>query len=236
MTQLYSPPHAERFNLSSSSLGEPRSNYSQLPAATTDTLLAIQEFEDYMIQIRYSDNTVRSYTESLKTFLRFTDNKQTHEITQIDLENFNRHYILANNYSDSYQNQVINALKLYFTKKRSIHLNVKELERPISSYRLPVVLSLEEVERLLNVINNIKHRSMLTVIYSCGLRSGELLNLKIADIDSNRMVIHIKKAKGKKDRIVPLPLNTLELLRVYFKAYRPKVYLFNGGNSLLYSR
>ena len=77
---------------------------------------------------------------------------------------------------------------------------------------------------------------MLVLIYSCGLRSGELINLRITDIDSDRMIIHIKGAKGKKDRIIPLSETALELLREYFTAYRPKTYLFNGETKPQYSK
>jgi site-specific recombinase XerD len=87
----------------------------------------------------------------------------------------------------------------------------------------------------LSKIENLKHKSILTLTYSVGLRVSEVVNLKIEDIDSKRMLIHIKNAKGRKDRIVPLSQTVLELLRQYFKEYKPKEYLFNGQNSLQYS-
>ena len=176
-----------------------------------NTLEAVKEFVQYMEQRRYSHNTIISYSESLKTFLCFLDNPPLASITNIDLERFNHEYIIANNYSESYQNQVINAVKLYFTKKQGMRIHLHEIERAKKSYRLPVVLSLDEVESLLNAVQNLKHRCMLSLIYSCGLRSGELINLRIADIDSKRMVIHIHQAKRKKDRVIPLSKSVLEL-------------------------
>lgn len=208
---------------------------AKLPLATVSTQNAIEEFRMYMEQIRYSENTIQVYTESLKTFLRFHDNPAPELITNADLEHFNHSYILQNSYSDSYQNQVVNALKLYFRKKHNISLHLDGIERARNSYKLPVVLSLTEVEELLNNVRNVKHRCMLSLIYACGLRSGELINLKISDIDSKRMVIHIRKAKRKKDRIVPLSQSILDLLRVYYLDYKPKEYLFNGDGSLQYS-
>lgn len=199
----------------------------------TDVLTS---FENYMRQRRYSENTIRSYRECLRAFLEFHPSKALSEITLQDLERFNQDYIIRNDYSPSYQNQVINALKLYFRKFHSQHFDLTLIERPKEGFKLPVVLSLEEVERLLNGTKNLKHRAMLSVIYSAGLRMGELIDLRISDIDSKRMVIHIKKAKGKKDRIVPLSESTLDLLRTYFMEYRPKEFLFNGENSLQYSR
>ncbi|MBU3677192.1 MAG: integrase, partial [Chitinophagaceae bacterium] len=96
---------------------------------------------------------------------------------------------------------------------------------------LPNVLSKEEVKQILEAHDNMKHRTMLSLIYSCGLRRSELLHLKPRDIDSQRGIIVIRQAKGKKDRIVPLSTKILEMLRVYFVAYRPKEYLFEGQES-----
>lgn len=95
---------------------------------------------------------------------------------------------------------------------------------------MPNVLSKEEVKQILEAHNNIKHKAMLSLIYSCGLRCGELLNLKPIHIDSKRGIVLIKQAKGKKDRIAPLSIKILDLLRVYFKEYKPEKYLFEGQN------
>lgn len=196
----------------------------------------LDAFTQYMLQRRYSPNTVKSYREALRVFLQFIGEKPLEDITNQDLEEFNHERIIRKGFSASYQNQVINALKLYFQRFHAKHFNLSMIERPKDGFKLPVVLSLEEVERLLNGTANLKHRAMLSVIYSCGLRMGELIDLKICDIDSKRMVIHIQQAKGKKDRVVPLSESTLDLLRSYFMEYRPKEYLFNGEGSLQYSR
>jgi len=196
----------------------------------------ITSFENYMRQRRYSENTIKSYKESLRVFVAFIGNKALSEITMNDIETFNQEYIIRKGFSSSYQNQVINALKLYFRRFHTTHFDLLLIERPKAGFKLPVVLSLDEVERLLNGTKNLKHRAMLSVIYSAGLRMGELIDLKISDIDSSRMVIHIQKAKGMKDRIVPLSESTLDLLRTYFKTYRPTEYLFNGEHAPQYSR
>jgi integrase/recombinase XerD len=209
---------------------------NQLPVANKETNDVISVFEGYLMHRRYSENTIKTYCEALRTFLRFHDNKTISSINQADFKFFNVHYILANNYSASYQNQIVNALKIYFDKYQSLQLNSEDFERPKTSKPLPVILSLAEVERLINSYTNEKHRAMIVLTYSCGLRSGELLNLKIEDIDSERMVVHIKGGKGRKDRIVPLPQSGLKLLRNYFRNYRPKIFLFNGKTSLQYSK
>lgn len=90
------------------------------------------------------------------------------------------------------------------------------------------MLSKEDVKEILNAPINIKHKAMLSLIYACGLRCGELLSLKLNDIDSDRMILHIKNAKGKKDRIVPLSEKIVALLRDYYKAAKPKLFLFEG--------
>lgn len=100
---------------------------------------------------------------------------------------------------------------------------------------MPKVIEGEFIKKQLSKIENLKHRAILTLTYSVGLRVSEIVNLKISDIDSKRMLIHIKNAKGRKDRIVPLSQNVLELLREYFKKYKSKEFLFNGQNSLQYS-
>ena len=108
-------------------------------------------------------------------------------------------------------------------------------KRPKPEKKLPRVIDGEFIKERLFKIENIKHKSILTLTYSVGLRVSEVVNLKIEDIDSKRMLIHIKNAKGRKDRVVPLSQTVLQLLREYWKEYKPKDYLFNGQNSIQYS-
>ena len=192
-------------------------------------------FGQFMQQKRYSPNTIKTYTEALKVFREFYSTKELSEITNADIERFNFEYIIRKGYSSSYQNQVINALKLYYSRFHSLNIDTTGIDRPKNGYKLQNVFSLEEVERLLNSIINIKHKAMMALIYSSGMRCGELINLKIKDIDSQRMVVFIQGAKGKKDRYVPLSETALVLTRDYYRAFRPKEYLFNGEGSLQYS-
>jgi len=196
---------------------------------------ALVDFEKYLNQQRYSQNTIKTYIGSLSVFFCYLKGKSIHSIAKSDIESFNTNYILSKGYSTSYQNQVINAIKCYYSKRLNTHLEIHELERPMESKQLPVILSIEEVERLLATISNTKHLAIISLIYSCGLRVGDVLQLRISDIDSDRGIIHIKGGKGKKDRIVPLSPSVLELLRSYYKRYRPTEFLFNGENSNQYS-
>jgi integrase/recombinase XerD len=188
----------------------------------------IKKFYNRMRSKRYSDNTIAAYADVLKIFLLHHNEKPINQINNEDLIDFNNNYILSNSYSSSYQNQFVNAIKLFFKEINGAHLEVDLVHRPKRSKNLPNVLSKEEVKKILHAHGNIKHRTMLSLIYSCGLRCGELLALKPEHIDSNRMVLIIRQAKGRKDRIVPLSPKILSMLRGYFTVYRPKVYLFEG--------
>lgn len=187
-----------------------------------------QQFIDWMKSRRYSESTVRVYTDALNSFLIHLKGKALNKVTQDDLIKYNKEYILARGLSSSYQNQVVNALRL-FVKVNGTEMTMPEtLPRPRSEKKLPNVLSKEEVKRILEAPQNLKHCMMLSLIYACGLRSGELLALKPADVDSQRKILWIRQGKGKKDRIAPLSPKTIELLRTYYKTYRPRVYLFEG--------
>jgi integrase/recombinase XerD len=188
----------------------------------------VQAFVNWMRSKRYSESTIGTYSEALKTFLRFYADKDIGHITNGDLIKFNNEYILKNKLSASFQNQIVNAIKLFF---RTIELKSMETElihRPKRAHRLPNVLSKEEVKAILNAHGNLKHKAMLSLIYSCGLRRSELLNLKLNDIDKKRGLIIVKQAKGKKDRIVPLGEKLLVLLDSYLESYKPKEWLFEG--------
>ena len=191
---------------------------------------AIQNFIRYLTSKRYSSNTVKVYSDSLSTFLRYFSAKEIAAISNDDLIDFNNNYILKNNFSASFQNQVVNAVKLYFSAIQHKKIDVELIHRPRREKVLPNVLSKEEVKAILNAHVNIKHKMMLSLIYSCGLRCGELLALHPVHIDSKRNIIFLKNAKGKKDRIVPLSPLILKMLREYYKIYKPKTYLFEGQN------
>lgn len=189
---------------------------------------AVEFFRKLLKTQRYSERTVITYTEAIKTFLGYLKEKELEEINNSDVIKFNEGYVLKNRFSWSYQNQVISAVKLFFNQVVGKDLVVSEIRRPRRPKSLPDIFSVEEVERLLRSIRNIKHKSALGLIYACGLRRSELIGLQINCIDSKRGILLIKGAKGNKDRIVPLPVSMIELLREYYKLYRPKVWLFEG--------
>ncbi|NLB62910.1 MAG: tyrosine-type recombinase/integrase [Fibrobacter sp.] len=190
---------------------------------------SVQQFRQWMEIKRYSHNTIKVYTDIVKLFLtHLSPNQSLEQINLNDVNHFIQKIIINKKLSSSYQNQVVNALKLYFQVTKQIKIDVHKLSRPRRSYKLPNVLSSAEVKAILNALTNTKHRTMLSLIYACGLRRSELLNLRPIDVDSKRMILLIKEAKGKKDRIVPISAKIVEMLRAYYKIYRPKIWLFEG--------
>jgi integrase/recombinase XerD len=195
---------------------------------SADKIEHIAHFRDYLQIKRYSSNTIKTYTEAIKLFFLFYNLKDIGLINNQDVENFQKEYILKKNLSGSYQNQIVNAIKLYFKTIKHKHLELDKIYRPKKEKLLPNVLSKEEIKQILTSHTNLKHQTMLCLMYSCGLRRSELLNLKPMDIDSKRNLVMIRQGKGKKDRIAPLSVNVLEMLRNYYKVYKPIYWLFEG--------
>ncbi len=194
----------------------------------SDTNKKIEIYKRWLQSRRYSENTVITYIEALTTFLLFFADKTVDEITNEDIVTFNNDYILKRKLSSSFQNQVVNSIKLFFKTVQNKAIDVTLIHRPKRSKALPNVLSKEEIKLLLNTPVNVKHKAMLSLLYACGLRCGELLDLQPMHIDSNRQVVIIKNGKGKKDRIAPLSAKIIELLREYYVMYKPRKYLFEG--------
>lgn len=182
----------------------------------------------WMMSRRYSDSTIKTYMDAFRVFFNYFSHKNTHEVTNRDIIIFNNDYIIKNKLSASYQNQMVNAIKLFYKVVQNKHIEIEKIHRPKKPKQLPNVLSKEEIKMILDVHGNLKHRCMLRLIYACGLRRSELINLKPQDIDSHRGILLIRQGKGKKDRIAPIPMNLIKQLRDYYKAYRPSIWLFEG--------
>lgn len=199
-----------------------------LPRLSEDRKSDIMKFVDYMRNRRLSESTIKQYASGLILFFRFLDNKEPQLIDSEDLQIFQKNYILENNYSVSYQSGIINAVKKFFEKQKNRKLDPLNIERPKNEKTLPHVLSKAEVKAILHAHQNLKHRTMLSLMYACGLRREELLNLQLEDVESERGILRINKGKGKKDRMVPISDKTIEMLRRYYLSCRPKIYLFEG--------
>jgi integrase/recombinase XerD len=193
-----------------------------------DVLNSIKSFRLWMEHKRYSQSSINNYVDSIKFFLEYCFPKLPEDITAKDMVDFVNDFIIKNGYSYSYQNQMVSAAKLYFREIVKSDLDVEKLERPRRQHKLPNVLSKEDIKSILNAPRNIKHRTMLSLIYACGLRRSELLNLRPTDVDSKRKMLLIRNSKGKKDRVVPISDKTINMLREYFVTYKPKTWLFEG--------
>jgi integrase/recombinase XerD len=211
-------------------LQAPKIQKMELPAISEESKTELVEFIKHLKSKRYSENTIKTYTDALSTFLRFFHFKPIEEIENEDLIRFNNEYILGQGLSSSFQNQIVNAIKLFFSIRKGRKLDPELVHRPRREKLLPNVLSKEEVKSILEAPTNLKHRAMLSLIYACGLRRSELLNLTFKDIHTERNLLIVKQSKGKKDRVVPISHKIINLLRDYYKAYRPKNWLFEGQN------
>lgn len=180
----------------------------------------------------YSERTIEVYCNYIAKFLNYYKNVAPTKLTSENFQNYLNQFQFTSN---SQQNQIINAIKFLYGKVLNRKYGKVCFERPRREKHLPQIIDnaflLEKIEQ----IQNLKHKAIISLAYSVGLRVSEVINLKIADIDSSRMIINIRQAKGKKDRIVPLSEKLLLLLREYFKEYRPKNYLFNGQFDERYS-
>ena len=182
---------------------------------------------------RYSPNTIRTYISCLEQFNRFIKSEKL-QINEPVIYQYLMG-LVAKGYSRSSQNQHINAIKFYLEKVLKQKQKSYYIERPLKKRMLPTVLSEQEIQLIFSNIKNLKHKAILSLIYSSGIRIGEALNLTINDLDSDRMLISIRRGKGEKDRMVPMASNVLKLLRVYYKEYKPVNYLFNGNENGPYS-
>ncbi|MBL1281463.1 MAG: tyrosine-type recombinase/integrase [Fluviicola sp.] len=184
----------------------------------------------------YSLNTARIY---ISMFERFMDAFKSRELLSIDEEQIRLYLqeLVHQNKSCSYINQMINSIKFYYEVVEQMPNRFYSIERPMKKERLPKVISAEEVQMIIDNTNNIKHWCIVSLLYSAGLRRGELINLEIKDIDSKRMIININNGKGGKDRITLLSPLVLNGLRNYIKEWspRPKKYLFEGLTGEKYS-
>ncbi len=195
----------------------------------------LKSYEDLLKQKRYSENTQRVYCKYFWDFCEYFANYGVEQISNIQINEYILTLIKSRNISISQQNQRINAIKFYYEKVCGCDKQYYQLHRPRKEHKLPKVLSKIEVKSIMSFCNNLKHRCIIMLIYSAGLRRSELINLRVADIDSGRMVINVQGAKGKKDRISLLSDNVLQMLRQYYKEYKPQTFVFEGQNGGRYS-
>jgi integrase/recombinase XerD len=189
----------------------------------------------YLEEKRYSKRTIGSYLAHLELFFKYFHDKDPSDIKEEDISGFIDDHIIRLGYSASYQNLIISSIKIYFSLCGSKGFNPDSVGRPRRSRALPKVLSKEEVMKIFGATRNTKHKLILWLIYSCGLRRSEVINIKLTDLDTDRGILHIREGKGNADRIVPIPKKVWEKIGTYIKGYDPVTYLFEGQTGSKYS-
>ncbi|MAY82664.1 MAG: hypothetical protein CMP59_00885 [Flavobacteriales bacterium] len=177
---------------------------------------------------RYSASTFKSYLSILKRYFTYYKLQKSEELTDDDLVNYMNDVVLPSGYSEVYQRQLIGALKLFYKYVHGEDREFSDVPKVRRSKKLPEVLSKEEVMELFECTNNLKHEFTLKLIYGCGLRVGDATKLKQRDIDLDRMVVHVKIGKGRKDRLVPFPKSLKEMYLRYLKRYNPREFVLEG--------
>jgi site-specific recombinase XerD len=195
----------------------------------------IDKFNKQLNIENYSSQTIKNYLSALKLFLEWIENSNVKKVTEADIQNYLFYCKQNRKYAFSTMKQVIAAISFLYAKvfyePIPKALDIK-LRKPI---HLPIVLSAKDIAKIIEVTKNLKHKTILLLIYSGGLRLSELINLRIEDIDSEMMKIHIREAKGRKDRYIMLSENVLALLRDYYKLFKPKNYIIEGQGGGRYS-
>jgi len=183
----------------------------------------------------YSENTVKNYSSWFRIYLQHFPDRKPSTITKVEIMDFLINYRENEKWSSTIQNQLINSIKFFYEKILEQPKEMYDLPRAKKPYILPTVFSKKEIFGIIENIRNIKHKSMISLAYAGGLRVSEVVNLKLTDIDSSRMVIILRQAKGKKDRQVMFSENLQEILKEYCTLFKPKVWLFEGHDGNRYS-
>ena len=189
----------------------------------------------YLDENRYSPRTRESYLAMLEFFFRYFSPGEPDDITEDEISKFLHDFIIKLGYSPTYQNQMVSAIKIYYTIAGKGKIDPDFLERPRRRRSLPKVFSKEEVSAILNSSGNLKHKLVLWIIYSCGLRRSEVTNIRLTDLDRERNILHIREGKGMVDRFVPVPDKVWVKVEEYTRAYKPRNYLFEGQSGGKYS-
>ena len=197
----------------------------EMPKTHTD---ALQAFEDYLLGQRKSASTIHTYSNFIQLFLKFYSSRELSSLDFRDVEIFLEQVMAKRGHSVSSHRQCISGLKHFSKLELGLNYDPDDLFMPKKDKKLPVVLSSTEIVLILRATKNLKHRAIIGLLYSSGLRIGELLKLKLGDLDLERNAIYVKQSKGRKDRNCTLGHRIRPMLLNYSQTYQPKVYLFEG--------
>lgn len=181
-----------------------------------------------LILKRYAKNTIKNYIHAFEAFINYYHDIELAHISEPEIRDYIQQLVQEGR-SNSYINVAINSIKFYYEIVMNMPNRFYAIERPRKQKKLPRVLAKEEILSIIDHTNNIKHKCIISLLYSAGLRRSELINLKLSDIDSKRMLILVTHAKGNKDRYTLLSETLLKDLRLYYKAWKPRCFLFEGS-------
>lgn len=182
---------------------------------------------DELQRRNYAEITIKNYLRILDDFAGYFG-QPLEKLGPNHIRTYQAHLFRDRKLASKTVRQHVAALRFMFVKTLKRHYMLDYIPFPKEERRLPIVLSQDEVARLIEASGSLMHRAMLMTLYSTGVRRTEAANLKVADIDSKRMVVHIRQGKGKRDRDIPLSAKLLDVLREYWRWMRPKTYLFPG--------
>lgn len=188
----------------------------------------INDVRRQLIIRQYSINTQKAYINALQLFGRHFGQQNLTQLSQIDIEEYLLYLSEQRNYSFSGLNLMVNAIKFLFEKVWNLPKTTYHLPRPRKSHTLPKVLDEEDIKNIFSRVENPKHRLILYMAYSSGLRVSEVVRIRLTDIHRKSMQIRIEQSKGRKDRMVVLSKKVLALMEEYYRQYKPKEYLFEG--------
>ncbi|MFN8296292.1 MAG: tyrosine-type recombinase/integrase [Chitinophagales bacterium] len=196
---------------------------------------AYQKYIELLYLLGYSKTTIKTYSVEFAQLLYLLKEKDVSLLSTEQIKSYLLYCLQVLKLSENQVHSRINAIKFYFERVLKQPKIVMEIPRPQKPLLLPKVIAIDDIANMIKQTENLKHKTLLMLVYGMGLRVSEIINLEINNIDSKRMQIHIQGAKGKKDRYANLPEVALLYLREYYKEYKPKKYLFEGQHGERYS-
>jgi len=195
----------------------------------------VGKLRNYLDFRKYSERTIENYCSVFSLFLKYFEKQG---ITHPDKINSKMVIEFLSQFKEpATHSGYHSAIKIYYSKVAHVGIEkFKYIQRPRKNNKLPIILSQQEIQKMFDVCQNLKHKVIFALLYSCGLRSGELINLKWEHIDRSRMIINIIQGKGMKDRQVMLTPEIIPLLEKYYREYRSKEYVLNGQFEMQYSK
>ena len=209
----------------------------QKPESRLNTVqaLALNAYIEFLRLKNYSENTIKNYRNWFAFFLSSFPDRKPSDVSKNEILDFLAAFRKSKSWSATSQNQLINSIKFFYEQLLKRPKEYYELPRAKKPFLLPTVFDESEILAIIKATENLKHKTILCLAYAGGLRISEIVNLKVRDVDSKRMVITLRGAKGKKDRQIMLSEKLLLMLRAYYKKYNPKLWMFEGQNGEQYS-